>query len=148
MRVTLQGLSPGMQNTEEADLSAEAGGIGGNFQKCSRAGFEQQAEEELLVLPDQRHQRMGHAEHQVEIAHWQQFPSARTQPLLSCVGLALRTVAVSAGVVRDDLMSAANALIAMAAERGCAAALDGPEHFELCPRQRTAIAFDESASCR
>src|SRR5579872_2826938 len=52
-----------------------------------------------------------------------------------------------AGVVRDDLMAAANALVAMSAERGSAATFDGPKHFELCPRQRTAIAFDEPASC-
>jgi len=44
-------------------------------------------------------------------------------------------------------MPAANALIAMSAECGGAAALDRPEHFELCPRQRTAIAFDELVSC-
>jgi hypothetical protein len=44
-------------------------------------------------------------------------------------------------------MSATNALIAMSAERGGSAALDRPEHFEVCPRQRIAIAFDESVSC-
>ena len=44
-------------------------------------------------------------------------------------------------------MPAANALIAMSAKRGGAAALDGPQHFELRPSQRTAIAFDESVSC-
>jgi hypothetical protein len=38
-----------------------------------------------------------------------------------------------AGVIRDGLMPAANALIAMSAECGGAAALDGSEHFELCP---------------
>jgi hypothetical protein len=52
-----------------------------------------------------------------------------------------------AGVVRDGLMPAAVALIAMAAECRCAAALDCPEHFELCPRHRIMIAFDESVSC-
>src|SRR5512143_2685709 len=103
MRVPLQGLSPRMQNAEEADLRTEASRIGRDFQQRTRAGFEQQAEQKLLVLPDQGHQRMGHAEHQVEIADRQQFPSPGAQPLLPCVGLALRTVAVSAGVVRDGL---------------------------------------------
>ena len=40
-------------------------------------------------------------------------------------------------------MPAANALIAMPAECGCAAALDCAKHFELCPGQRIAVAFDE-----
>ena len=137
VRMTLQGLAPGMQNAEEADLGAEVLGIGGDFQQRGGAGLEQESEQELLVLPDQRHQRMRHAEDQVVVADRQQFLLPGAQPLLACVGLALRTVAVSAGVVRDGLMPAANALIAMAAERGRAAALDGPEHFELWPGQRT-----------
>ena len=33
MRMSVQGLSPGMQNTEKADFGAETLGIGGNFQK-------------------------------------------------------------------------------------------------------------------
>ena len=78
MWVALQRLSPRMQDAEEADLGAEAGGIGCDFQQRSSAGLEQHAEEKFLVLPDQRHQRMGHAEHQMEIADRQQFPSART----------------------------------------------------------------------
>jgi hypothetical protein len=147
VRMALQGLSPRIQNTEEADISAEAGRIGRNFQQRGGAGIEQEAEKDLLVLPDQWHQRMRHAEHHVEIAHRQQFPSAGAQPLLPCVGLALEAVAVSAGVIRDGLMPTANALIAMSAERGGAAAFDRPEHFELCPRQRTAIAF-VSGICR
>ena len=32
VRVSLQSLSPGMQNAEETDLGAEVSGIGGNFQ--------------------------------------------------------------------------------------------------------------------
>lgn len=59
---------------------------------------------------------MGHAENQVEIAHREQFLLPGAQPLLACIGLALWTVAVSAGVVRDGLMAAADALIAMSAE--------------------------------
>ena len=49
--------------------------------------------------------------------------------------VALRTVSVSAGVIRDGLMPAPNALIAVPTERGCAAALDSPKDFELRPGQ-------------
>jgi hypothetical protein len=44
-------------------------------------------------------------------------------------------------------MPTANALIAVPSERGRAASLDRPKHFELSPGQRTAIAFDEFVSC-
>ncbi len=36
MRMSVQGLSPGMQNTEKADFGAETFGIGGHFQKRMR----------------------------------------------------------------------------------------------------------------
>jgi len=119
--------------------------IGGNFRQRSGAGLKQQAEQDFLVLPDQRDQCVRHAENEMEIAHREQFLFPDAQPFLACIGLALRTVSISAGVVRDGLVAAANALIAMPAERGGAAAFDGPEHFELCPRHRTTIAIDESA---
>ncbi len=60
-----------VQRFAREGLRAEARGIGCNFQQRSRAGFEQQAEEELLVLPDQWYQSMRHAEDQVEIARRQ-----------------------------------------------------------------------------
>src|SRR5580704_17155894 len=113
--MALQGLPPRMQNTEEADLSPEVPGIGRDFQQRGGAGFEQETEKDLLVLPHQRDQSMWHAEDHVEIAHREQFPLPGEQPLLACVGLALRAVAVSAGVIRDGLMPAANAFIAMSA---------------------------------
>jgi hypothetical protein len=78
VRVSLQGLSPRVQDAEEADLRAEARWIGCNFEQRSSTGIEQETEEKLLVLPDQRYQGMGHAENQMEIAHRQQFLSPRT----------------------------------------------------------------------
>src|SRR6516225_4095372 len=99
-----------------------------------------------LVLPDQRDQRVRHAEDQVKVANRQQFPSPGAQPLLPGIGLALWTVPVAAGVVRDGLMPAANALIAMPTECCRAATRDGVEHFELGPRQRITITFEELVS--
>src|SRR6516162_1068842 len=100
-----------------------------------------------LVLPDQRDQRVRHAEDQVKVANRQQFPSSGAQPLLPGIGLALWTVPVSAGVVRDGLMPAAHASIAMASECGRAATRDGAQHFELAPRERIAIVFEELVAC-
>ena len=77
---------------------------------------------------------MRDTEDQVEVAHWQQFLPPGTQPFFPCIGLALRTVSVSAGVVRDGLMPAPNAVIAVPTERGRAAALDRPKGLSVAPR--------------
>src|SRR6516162_7887107 len=90
---------------------------------------------------------MRHAEDQVEVANRQQFLSPGTQPLFPGIGLALWAVSVSAGVVRDSLMPAAHTSIAMPAECGRAATRDGAKHFELAPRERIAIAFEELVAC-
>lgn len=50
----LQGLSPSMQNAEEAEVNTEVLGIGRHFEQGCGAGFKQQSEEKLLVLPHER----------------------------------------------------------------------------------------------
>jgi hypothetical protein len=54
MRVPLQGLSPGMQNAEKADVRSKTFGISGHFEKRGTGGLEQQGEQEFFVLPHQR----------------------------------------------------------------------------------------------
>jgi hypothetical protein len=72
----------------------------------------------------------------MEVVHRQQFILPGAQPLLPRVGLTLRAVAISARVERDGgSMQAIQTSVAMATERGGAAALDCPEHFELSPSQ-------------
>src|SRR3954447_19564267 len=90
---------------------------------------------------------MRDAEDQMEVAHREQFPLSGPEPFLASVGLALRTVAISAGVVGDGLITTVIALIAMSAQRGGTTPRDGVEHLDLCPGQRCAIAFNESGSC-
>jgi hypothetical protein len=50
MGVKLELLVPGVQHTEEADLSTEMSGIAGDFQKCFGTGPEQQTIDDLGVL--------------------------------------------------------------------------------------------------
>src|SRR6202795_1422467 len=50
--VRLQGLSPGVKDAEEADLSTEMFSIPGYFQQSGRGGVEQESEKGLFVLPD------------------------------------------------------------------------------------------------
>jgi hypothetical protein len=78
---------------------------------------------------------MRQCEDNMEVRHRQQLSGPRSQPLGACVSLALGAVPVAAGVVRDDLMSAATALIAMTAQSRRATAGDGVEHLTMLPSQ-------------
>ena len=97
-------------------------------------------------MPDQRHEAVRHAEDQVVVAYRQEFLLPLMQPLLPGIGLTLRAVPITARVVRDGLITAAQALVAVPAEGTRTAAHDGRQHFDLGPRQRLAIAFEELAS--
>jgi len=66
-----------------------------------------------------------------KIRHGQEFGLAVGQPLLGRNGLALRTVPVAAGVVRDAQVSAGLAALDMAAQRRGSAALDRRHDLEL-----------------
>ena len=59
VRVALQGLAPGVENAEKADLRTEASWIGGNLQQRCRTGIEQESEEKFFVLPHQWHQQVA-----------------------------------------------------------------------------------------
>lgn len=69
MRVGLERLAPGMKDTEAAGFSAKMLWISRYFQQCRRAGFEQQLEQSLLVLPHQGRQCMRDAEDQMKVVH-------------------------------------------------------------------------------
>ena len=92
----LQCLPPRMQDAEKPDFHSEALRIGADFEHGSSTGFKQEMKENSLVLPDERHQFMWNAEHDVEVVHRQQFILPGAQPLLPGVGLTLRAVAISA----------------------------------------------------
>ena len=145
MRMRLEGLSPGVQDGEEPNLDAEMLGVGSHFEQRGGAALEQQREQPPLILPHQRHERVRYAEDQMEVARRQEFLLALREPLLASVGLALGAVPVAARVIRDGLMTAAHALIAMSAERDGTATRNGSEHLALRPGQRRALA--ETVTC-
>ncbi len=96
MRVPVQGLSPSVQNTEKTDFGAETLWIGSYFHESGTGSLEQEGEQELLVLPHQRDQAVGDAEDDMEVSDGQQLLAPFLEPLLACVDLALRAVAIAA----------------------------------------------------
>ena len=90
---------------------------------------------------------MRKGEDYVHVAGGQEFLPARLQPTVAGLGLTLGTVPISARVVRDGAIPAAGTLIAMPAERGGAATLDGRQDLAVLGGQPGATAFDESLPC-
>ena len=56
MRMKFELLTPGVQNTEEADFCTKMLGIAGDFEKRFGAGAKQKIVDEFLVLQSQRGQ--------------------------------------------------------------------------------------------
>jgi len=135
VRMRLQSLAPGMQNAQQADLCAQMPGIGSNLQEGGRTGFEKQLEENPLVLPDEWNQRVWNAEDQVVVIHRQQLLLASGQPPVPSVGLALRAMTIPAGVVREGLLTAAIALVAVSTQCGGPASFNRVEHLQLWPSE-------------
>jgi hypothetical protein len=76
---------------------------------------------------------MWNAEDEMIVADGQQFLLPLPKPLVARSGLTLGAVPVAAGVIRDGLVPAVYARIAMTAEGSGAAARDGIEHLALRP---------------
>ena len=96
-------------------------------------GFEQQIVDHRLVLIGDVGDGCRQCVHHMKVRHRQQFGLALGQPLAGSSPLTLGAVSVAAAVVGDDGVSALLVLAAcdMAAERGCAAALDRTHDLDL-----------------
>ena len=128
-------------------MCAKVLGIGKDLEQRGGAGFKEQAEQLPLVLPDQRHKLMWDAEDEMIVADRQQFLLALLQPLVARSGLTLGAVPVAAGVIRDGLVPAVYAGVAMTAEGSGAAARDGVEHLALRPGQGSAVPLSKAVAC-
>src|SRR6201998_1991306 len=90
---------------------------------------------------------MWNAEDEMIVIDGQKLQLSLGQPLVASASLALGTVPIAAGVVRDSLMSAAYARIAMTAEGSGTATQDRIEHLALRPGQRGALSLLKAVAC-
>ena len=86
---------------------------------------------------------MRQGEYDVEVGDAEEFFLSCGEPALASLCLALWTVPVPAGVIRDGLMTALRTLIDVAAQRRRAAASDRPQHTQLLIVQ-PGVLFDET----
>ena len=115
-----------------------------DLQQGLRAGGEQHVVEQTRVLQGQHVEFVGHGEHDMEVTGGQEFAFAGRHPALARLRLALGAVPVSARVVRDGLMPATRAGIAMTAQSSGATAQNGPKRFELLKVKAGSIAIQET----
>ena len=80
MRMMVQGLAPGVQHGDEADLGAEMLGIGGDRAQRLGRGLEQDGVDRSLVLEGDRGDRRRQGEDDVEVGHRQQLGLPRGEP--------------------------------------------------------------------
>ena len=142
----LQLLIPGVEDAEESDFGAEMLGVGGDVDQRLGAATEQQPVDHFLVLQGQRRQLVGQRKHDMSVRRGEQLGATRGQPAVARLALAPRTVPVAARVIRDGAMTAAGALVQMAAHRGGAAPLDGYEYFQMQPGEPGGSPVHESAA--
>jgi hypothetical protein len=135
MWMVLQLLIPGVEDAEETDLGPEAFGIRSDLGQCLGAGAEEQAVDDFFVLQCQGCQLMRKREDNMSVSRRQQFGTARFEPAVARLALALRAVPVTAGVIRDGAMAAAGTLVQMTSHGGGSAALDCDEHLQMEPRK-------------
>jgi len=88
---------------------------------------------------------MRQGEYDVEVRDAEEFFLSCGEPALASLCLALWTVSVPAGVVRDGLMTALRTLIDVAAQRGGAAAPDRSQHTQLLVIQ-PGVLIDEAVT--
>jgi hypothetical protein len=137
-----------MQNADHPDFRAQVFGVGRYLQQRLRTGGEQQVVEQTRVVQGQHMEFMGHREHHMEIAGGQEFSLMGRQPTLTRLGLTLRAVPISARVVRDGLMPAAQASIPVATQCCGTTALYGTKRFELLEVKAGSITVQEAIALR
>ena len=131
MRMMLQILTPGMEYGDEADLRAQLLGS-----RCDRAqglggGVKQDVVDYGLILIRNRGDGLGQRKDHVEVLNGNKIGLAIFQPLRTDQGLAFRTVPIATTVVGNALMTAAIALLNMAAEGDRTATLDRAHNAAL-----------------
>ena len=74
-------LAPGMEDSDEADVSAEVFRISSDGLQCFGGGLEQDVVDHRLVLVGDRRDLLWDREHDVEVRHRQQIGLTVIEPL-------------------------------------------------------------------
>ena len=131
--------SPGMQDADQAELSADNTRILGQLLCCRCRGLKEQIIEKGLVRAGERAQCGGDGEGEHEVRDRQQKILLFFQPFLGFVVLALGAMTVAAGVVAVLGLVALRAGIGLSTQGRCAALLDGAHNLPVAGEQALGI---------
>src|SRR5271166_4025680 len=124
MRMMLQGLPPGVQHRNRADLCAEVTRVVGNVAHRIGGRTEQDGVDDALVVERNLGGRRRQGEDHMVVGHRQQLGLTRLKPFSACQTLALRAVPIAAGIVGAADQPAVAVLFDVPAKRGRATGLD------------------------
>lgn len=139
MRMMLEGLAPGVQNSGNPKLRAKMFGIGTDSGECFGRGAKQDGVNDGFVLVGDRTNVWRQSEHNMEVRDWQKIRLPVGKPLGARSSLALRTMAIATRVVGNAGCAAVIALLEVAAERGRPARRDGAHDAALDATEMTGV---------
>jgi hypothetical protein len=134
-------LPPGVQDRRAAEVAAEMAGIAAEGSEGVGDGLEEHRVEGAGSALGEGVEGMRQGEDEMEVLDGQQLRAPGVQPAFFREGLAFGTVAVAAGVVGDPFGPAGVTGLAMAAEGGGAAGLDGAHGAARGAGQRMGLAI-------
>lgn len=94
-----EGLSPGVQYGEQADIDSKVLRIACDLEQRGCAGTEEQIVQQSFVLQHEPGELMWERKDEMKVGHRQQLGRAHSQPSGACVRLALGTMPVAARVI-------------------------------------------------
>jgi len=115
------GARPGVEDGERGDASAEVARIAGKFLQGIRGGFDQQAVDFPRMGSSQLAQLRRQSEGHQEVGTGQEVAALFLDPALGLILVTLRTGTIPAGVIRENFLLAAIALMDVASQERRAA---------------------------
>jgi hypothetical protein len=140
VRVVHEVLSPGVEDGEKGDFTAEIFFIAGKTLERLGDRLEQNRIERLFIPERECVEFFGNGKDDMEVMHGQKVPCSQLDPTGPQQGLTFRAMPVSAGVIGDTLVIAVVAAVDVAAQSRGPARHDGVGDLVVIGGQR-AVGF-------
>ena len=134
-----QGLTPGMQDGEEANFGSQVFRVSADRAQGVGGGSEEQVVNECLILIRDGGDFLRESEDDVKVGTRQELGLSVFNPLRACERLTLRAVSIATAVITDALMPARITALDVATERSGAACGHGLHDAPLRTRQRRLV---------
>jgi len=134
MRVNPEGLPPGVQDSKKANVSTQVLGILADLEKRLGYGTKENPVDDALVLKCDWAEFVREGENEVKVVRLEKIGRSVLEPLRPGLCLTLRTVAITAGLIDELLVTTAIASLQVTTERGSSANHEGSQNPSLVCR--------------